>query len=114
MEFEDFPPAPLQRQLLGLEDNNSETQEYALDFLGRLPVLNPGRRMTAREAIKHSWLASELVLVPDGYEGSFDATTSGKPDASQWTMRSEGVSLADILRPHLDAVQHTMSRWRQN
>jgi serine/threonine protein kinase len=98
VNFEPFEPQPLADYLPRLTANEPNGGQ-ALDFLEGLVRLDPERRMTAPEALRHPWLQG-TVLLP--------ATHQTQAGAGNVTQLEDGRTLLDVLQPAVETAEERL------
>lgn len=73
-----------------------------LSLISSLLVLNPSRRVSARELLRNPWCRDTPVMLPEAYPRLHGDDVIGQTTFFRWDM---GGTLGDILRPAMDSVK---------
>ena len=111
MDFVDSQSQPLLSRLPGLEHLSPLFRDKAVDFLDGLLRLSASKRMTAREALDHVWLADEPILIPKNYTtpGTYDPPDPSAILPARFRSDVDGRTIEDMLESYFDIAAATHS-----
>ena len=98
IQFESYQPIPMAKIIPG-------APRYVVDLVEKLLELSPGRRIKAKEVLRHTWFRGDPILVP--VRMNYNESSS---DNVRLYGQFEGRNLVDLLKPWLEEARERYER----